>query len=366
MKNFHARCIIIILAVLLCLSGVFAAMAQESDPSSTVIRVEVEPNGDALWITEKSIPLNTQDDIDAWDLSASYGTEQYRVDFEKRMKEYVDKISNYTGRKMTVKNVNVTLDKTQPYAIIGNYSVTYGVLKYEFVWTGFALVENDMIEIGDAFVDGFLLSRNDSLKFILPQGYDITHVSPQCDEFKDTYRPQLIWNGNSKNNTNSMIRLFSTEEPSITMRNKVSPSVFSFDWWVLIPVALIFCAAGFGSAYMLFRGKRKPIVVEIPEIEDRHFDHDYNDSREEEETPATVSPIDNERYMSDEEKIIKYLEESGGQMFQSDLVKKTAFSKSKLSMVLSDLKEKGVIIKIKKGKENLIRLNRNSDEPEKE
>jgi len=49
-------------------------------------------------------------------------------------------------------------------------------------------------------------------------------------------------------------------------------------------------------------------------------------------------------------------------MFQSDLVRRTDFSKSKLSMVLSDLKEKGTIIKIKKGKENLIRLNRPSED----
>jgi uncharacterized membrane protein len=74
--------------------------------------------------------------------------------------------------------------------------------------------------------------------------------------------------------------------------------------------------------------------------------------------PAPV--LREERYMSDEERVVKYLEEAGGQMFQSDLVKKTDFSKSKLSMVLSELKEKGTIIKIKKGKENLIRLNRST------
>ena len=80
-----------------------------------------------------------------------------------------------------------------------------------------------------------------------------------------------------------------------------------------------------------------------------------------------LEPIADEgRFLSDEERIVKYLEEAGGQMFQSDLVRKTDFSKSKLSMVLSDLKEKGTIIKIKKGKENLIRLNRLPPEEPKE
>ena len=76
------------------------------------------------------------------------------------------------------------------------------------------------------------------------------------------------------------------------------------------------------------------------------------------EMPEELPPLDEGRFLSDEERIVKYLEEAGGQMFQSDLVKKTDFSKSKLSMVLSDLKDKGTILKIKKGKENLIRLNR--------
>ena len=50
------------------------------------------------------------------------------------------------------------------------------------------------------------------------------------------------------------------------------------------------------------------------------------------------------------------LHKSGGQAYQSDIVKESGFSKSKISIVLAKMKEDGRIIKIKKGKENIIRL----------
>ncbi|HTX44150.1 MAG TPA: hypothetical protein VMC61_05425, partial [Methanocella sp.] len=130
----------------------------------------------------------------------------------------------------------------------------------------------------------------------------------------------------------------------------------------LIPVILISAVIGFGAACVLFMRKPRPRAPPMPHpglqvmapIPDAGV-----------EMPEGLPPLDEGRYMSDEERIVKYLEEAGGQMFQSDLVKRTDFSKSKLSMVLSDLKDKGTILKIKKGKENLIRLNRpTADRPE--
>jgi len=60
--------------------------------------------------------------------------------------------------------------------------------------------------------------------------------------------------------------------------------------------------------------------------------------------------------MEDEEMIKQFILRSGGQAYQSDIVEHSGLSKSKISMVLSKMKEEGFIIKIRKGKENLIRL----------
>jgi uncharacterized membrane protein len=60
--------------------------------------------------------------------------------------------------------------------------------------------------------------------------------------------------------------------------------------------------------------------------------------------------------LEDEEMIEQILIRSGGQMNQSEIVKLSGLSKSKISIVLSKMKEDGKIIKIKKGKGNIIRL----------
>ncbi len=347
---------IALLAICLYLTSFSAsAMAQTT---STSIKIQLQTNGDSIWTTEKKIPLETPDDVAGWDATAANDTDSYKADFESQMKSYVARISGDAGRPMEVRDVNVTVEKSQPYTTSDNGSVTYGVIRYQFTWTNFAMVRGDVIEAGDAFVDGLVLNRDDSVRIILPPNYKILSVSPAYDDLNDKYQPEVIWYGNSVNGTDQGMRLFASGEPSITIQQEPG-SLFSVGWWMLIPVIILSALIGFGAAYLIYRKKESPYVpvttpeavIEMPETEV--------------EQPARLpQQAGNERYMSDEEKIIKYLEESGGQMFQSDLVKKTDFSKSKLSMVLSELKEKGKIIKIKKGKENLIRLN--TDEGSKE
>ncbi|MCX9010044.1 MAG: hypothetical protein OIN66_02875 [Candidatus Methanoperedens sp.] len=73
------------------------------------------------------------------------------------------------------------------------------------------------------------------------------------------------------------------------------------------------------------------------------------------------NPVPSRREMAEdivwsEEMIEQYLARSGGQAYQSDTIKESGLSKSKISSVLEKMKEYGKIVKIRKGKENLIRL----------
>jgi uncharacterized membrane protein len=321
--------------------------------SSTNIKVEVLTNGDARWTTEKKIPLETPEDVAGWDATAAQGTAQYKEEFDSRMKDTVSKISAAIGRPMAVKDVNVTVEKAHPYAISDNGSTTYGIIRYEFTWTGFAMASGDSLEAGDAFVDGFLLNKDDVITFVFPPGYDVAGVTPAPDDIKNAYQPQVRWTGTSINGTGEDVRIFSPGEPSILMHKAPAPPLI-LEWWMLMPAMLLSAAAGLGAGYFLLR--RQPRPAELPPVPDRVAMPDAGV-----EAPLEPQEFGMDRYLSDEEKVVMYLEEAGGQMFQSDLVRKTDFSKSKLSMVLSELKEKGTILKIKKGKENLIRLNRPSD-----
>jgi len=76
-------------------------------------------------------------------------------------------------------------------------------------------------------------------------------------------------------------------------------------------------------------------------------------------TKNDIYPIlspDATEVLGDEEMIEQILIRSGGQMYQSEIVKLSGLSKSKISILLSKMKKDGIIIKIKKGKGNIIRL----------
>jgi uncharacterized membrane protein len=65
---------------------------------------------------------------------------------------------------------------------------------------------------------------------------------------------------------------------------------------------------------------------------------------------------------SDEERILELLEANDGQMKQTKIVENTDWSKSKVSMVLSEMESEGEISKLRVGRENLISLA--GEEPE--
>ncbi len=68
--------------------------------------------------------------------------------------------------------------------------------------------------------------------------------------------------------------------------------------------------------------------------------------------PAFLAGIDG--YEKDIEKL---LSDAGGTAFQSDIVDAFGLSKSVISISLSRMREEGKIVKIRRGRENLIRLN---------
>ena len=60
--------------------------------------------------------------------------------------------------------------------------------------------------------------------------------------------------------------------------------------------------------------------------------------------------------LSLEERVLQLLRANGGEQFQSEIVKVLGMPKSTVSSTLNDLHQKGIIRKVKKGRENLIRL----------
>jgi uncharacterized membrane protein len=58
--------------------------------------------------------------------------------------------------------------------------------------------------------------------------------------------------------------------------------------------------------------------------------------------------------LTNEEQVLRLLESNGGRMRQSHIVEATEWSKSKVSMLLSEMEREGMISKLRVGRENII------------
>lgn len=65
---------------------------------------------------------------------------------------------------------------------------------------------------------------------------------------------------------------------------------------------------------------------------------------------------DSSRTLSDQDRVIRLLEDNDGQLHQSKIVSRTPWSKSKVSRLLARMAEQGLVVKINAGRRNLIAL----------
>jgi uncharacterized membrane protein len=74
-------------------------------------------------------------------------------------------------------------------------------------------------------------------------------------------------------------------------------------------------------------------------------------------TPETASEQRTDpELLSDEDRVRRLLQENDGRMKQVRIVEETDWSKSKVSMLLSEMEEAGTINKLRVGRENIISL----------
>ncbi|HEX7576259.1 MAG TPA: MarR family transcriptional regulator [Candidatus Methanoperedens sp.] len=140
-------------------------------------------------------------------------------------------------------------------------------------------------------------------------------VTPKPDQSRD----ELIWYG---------LRSFEAGEPRIIF----SKSAFPWGTAVIIVAAIAVIVAS-GS---YFSKQRK---------------EDKTDPQ-----PAQNMEITEIEMLDVEERILKLLKEGGGELYQSEIGRQLELPKSSVSSALNQLNDRKLILKIKKGRENLIRL----------
>lgn len=274
--------------------------APENDYKITYT-INIKDDSTAIWNVEYRTLLVTNADFDSFENYTQQLNPVHLNEFKELMLKSAQEAAVATSRSMVAENFSGEA------AVQSAPTGKYGVVHYSFMWTNFTNPDSN-INIGDVFIGGLYLSKDNTLIIQYPSGFKIDEVIPPPDQ----NREGLIWYGP---------RSFGAGEPRIILSKTSSP-------WVPLAATSFIIIGLVAFIYMRYRGNPKESIGTITETE-----------------------------MIDlEERIIRLLKENGGSLYQSEIGRKLDLPKSTVSSALNELNNKNLILKIKKGRENLINL----------
>ncbi len=377
----------VLLIIFILLSGQIAGSQSPTTDQSLMTKttIEIRENGNAFWTTEMRTLLATQSGISEWNLSLK-DTNKSKKDlegFSNLINRKISSAENYSHRPMTARDFNIS------YETINIQSDTYGIIRLSFEWVGFSLHNDSKIIIGDAFSEEEMPSSDNVLIIKIPKGYDVVNTTPVFDN-QDNNSNRLIWDGTmyqsfAKGEPNVILQRKAVEEASFPLMNTAIIALIGAGLFIIWIKRNYFQKKGVDDAGKIHNMDMKTVqtgavtpattgatqpaqtivdtgmgVVQPLKTGGEFASEGGEDQPEDEETTYSGSfnelPALTEDILGDEEMIEKYLAKVGGQAYQTDIVKESGLSKSKISIVLARMKEEGRILKIRKGKENIIRL----------
>ncbi|HXW98274.1 MAG TPA: MarR family transcriptional regulator [Methanomicrobiales archaeon] len=299
--------------LLVLVIALLAAQAVPGGQAPTLTyTISLREDGSAVWNTEYRTPLVTDADNAAFQNYSAQVQAVYLPDYTDLMKRSAAGASTATGRPVSVS------DFSADTAVQSGPTGSYGVVHFRCTWTGFA-EKGDLLTVGDVFVGGLYLAKDHALVIRPPPGYGVAEASPDPDSSQDG----LVWYG---------MRSFGAGEPRV---------VFSRASFPLVPAVLGIVAAclvvGAFAARRRFRKPAPPTRAVQP-------------AAALPSAPA-VEPGD---------RILALLAERGGALYQSEIVDALGLPKSTVSEAINRLNEAGRIEKVRKGRENLIRIRQKS------
>lgn len=346
------------------------AAAQDVDADRVVMRATVDENGDATWRIEYRIRLDSDDREAAFDdLEADVQeNESAYVDrYADRMASTAATAADATGREMAVSDMSVTTEREQ-------FPEETGLLVYEFRWSGFAAAETDRLVIGDA-IGGLFLEEGYQLTLRWPDDHELRSATPTPD---DTGDRSVTWRGSKD---------FATDEPRVTV---AQPSVFGGSGlWVagVIVVGILASVlywrrdavrqvlgvgAGDGEPQPEVKATQAPGTADASGAADASETGDTSDTADGTGTSGSAgaaggagataaesadpASAESEELLSNEERVLRLLENQGGRMKQQDVVQELGWTDARTSQVVSGLREDGELESFRLGRENVLRL----------
>jgi hypothetical protein len=376
--------------------------AQEFD--STTFVVTADENGTATFTVRYERRLANDSEREQFETYAqrfqNQSTDLY-ANFQSRADSLTAAGRNATGRDMQATTF-------QRDARIEERFNTLGVLELSFQWTEFGVVRDDgHVTVGDVFDGGIYLGPNQALVFQHGDDLRFASVDPDSSTSGGTLAKSdsVTWQGE---------RDFSDERPRATLEPASTPTTTdgddettgdgddgtttaggddgtttvggdsgtttaggdgdtggttnpgdaSGDGLGMLPMIALALVAVLVAAFA-YREYGGDLVTT-----DDHTASGTADTTTDTPGPggagaatdagasagATEPAVTNEELLTDEDRVVALLEEHGGRMRQVNIVDETGWSKSKVSMLLSDMDDDDVISKLRVGRENIVSL----------
>ena len=266
--------------------------------------VQINMDGSANWIINQASDLNGT--IDTW------------KSFQQRIENLVGTAANLTQREMSIDPNSLqmnTIWETQSHTT-----------EYQFTWLNFSTIQDGRITFGDVFRFSNFFSQlygNGELQISYPPPFSVLSVSPQ----PNGGNTQFFVNGNP-----NIVLAASSSSPSPTPNQATNSAGWQLYGLIGLGLAVAIAALITGF-YVVKRRKHK--------------------TSEPAKTALRINPPAIE---TEEEKIIKVIQASGGSAYQSAITEKCRFSKAKASQLLTALEKKGVVTRYKKGRDKIVTL----------
>ena len=316
-----------------------AGEPEEIDADETRLDISLQEDGSAEWSVEFWVRLDDDESTEAFESirdDIDEDPDAYTDQFADRIDDTVATAASATDREMSAEEFTVDTARQ-------SFGAEYGVVRYTFTWHGFAAVDGDELRAGDA-VEGLYLDDEMRLSISWPDAYDLVSVDPEPDDERDR---TVIWHGSETD--------FVSGEPRVVL----SAGGTGLGTVAIGAVALL---VGIGAAGAWWYRSRSPSSTQP---NDEPASHPPGESSETAPptaatgTDATSDPRDD--LLSNEEQVLRLLEEYDGRMKQQTVVEELGWTDAKTSKVVSSLRADEELESFRLGRENVLSLPSDDD-----
>jgi len=350
-------------------------LQQEFD--RTEFHITVGANGSARWTFrfKRTLENDTERrDFRAFADEFDNGSTELYTDFQRRARTLTAEGANATGRPMNATDFS----KRAFVNSLGNQ----GIVEMSFRWTAFAPVADDgTVTVADVF-EGGLYIRTDQ-RLVVTAGPDLRfrEASPAPDSITGDSLAQsgsVTWEG-ERSFTDKRPRIVLVPPSAATPSPTPGGTAAGGDGGTTAPPSsppegTTPGAGDSGMGLLPFAGLAAVLVLGLggafayrsgvfggaaaTATDDGGDDEGAATAAETggggAAASATEPSIPDEELLSDEDRVMGLLDERGGRMKQVEIVEETGWSKSKVSMLLSEMEAEGEISKLRVGRENII------------